>query len=110
MDEKQDKKIRTRYPYSTYVNHMIRFYLSTPETLQMSGKRQADVDNWIAVQTVWHKLGEDERKKLEYIYRAHYKLAEGIRMYCRKTGADSLETWAMVTKVCARIARIRGLV
>ena len=109
MSEKE-RKLKTRCYYSDYVNHMIRFYLSTPETLQMEGKRKADIEHWISVQDVWHRLGTEEKEKLEEIYRSHYKLAEGVRMYCRKTGADTLDTWVLITKVCAKIAQKRGLV
>ena len=36
--------------YTDYVNHAIRFYLSTPDKLMTEVKRKADILNWIAVQ------------------------------------------------------------
>ena len=45
----QEKKLKTRCYYTDYVNHAIRFYLSTPETLKMDGKKKADLLNWMAV-------------------------------------------------------------
>ena len=104
------RKLKTRCYYTDYTNHMIRFYLSTPETLKMDGKRKADIENWIAVQDVWHKLGTEDRKALETIYGLHYKTPEGVRMYCEKTGADLYQVWVLVTKTCAAIAKRRGLV
>ena len=106
----QVRKLKTRCYYTDYVNHMVRFYLSTPETLQMEGKRKADIENWIAVQDVWHKLGTDEKGILEDIYHAHYKLPEGVRIHCEKYGCDQLVTWKLVTKTLAAIAKRRGLV
>ena len=106
----EERKIKTRCYYTDFVNHMIRFYLSTPETLKMDGKRKADIDNWLAVQEVWHKLGTDDRTILEMIYSLHYRVPEGVRMYCEKTGADTYKIWVLVTKTCSAIAKRRGLI
>lgn len=103
-------RLKTRCYYTDYVNHMVRFYLSTPDTLQMSGKRKADIDNWIAVQDVWRKLGAEEQKTIGTIYRSTFKVADGVRMYCSQTGADENKTWVMITRMCSAIARRRGLV
>jgi hypothetical protein len=107
MDE---RKLKTRCYYTDFVNHMIRFYLSTPETLKMDGKRKADIDNWLAVQDVWRKLGTDDRNIMEQIYKAHYRVPEGVRMYCENTGADSYKSWMLLTKTCYAIAKRRGLI
>ena len=105
----EERKIKTRCYYTDFVNHMIRFYLSTPETLKMDGKRKADIDNWLAVQEVWHKIGADDRTILEMIYSLHYRVPEGVRMYCDKTGTDPYKIWVLITKVSAAIAKRRGL-
>lgn len=105
-----DAKIKTRCYYTDYVTHMVRFFLSTPDTLQMEGKRKADIDNWIAVQDVWHRLGADDKQVLMQIFKAHHRLQEGVRIYCEDTGADNLKTWVLVTKTLAAIAKRRGLV
>lgn len=104
------EQMKTRCYYTDYVNHMVRFYLSTPNTLPVSGKRRADIENWIAVQDVWRKLCTEEQKTLETIYRLTFKVSDGVDMYCKKTGADSYKTWVLVTKTVAAIARRRGLV
>ena len=106
----EERKMKTRCYYTDYVTHMIRFYLSTPETLHMEGKRKADIENWIAVQDVWRKLGTDDKNILEQIYKAHHRLAEGVRMYCENTGADNFKIWVLITKTCSSIAKRRGLV
>ena len=108
--EERVRKLKTRCYYTDFVNHCIRFYLSTPETLHMQGKHKADIENWLSVQDVWHKLGADERKILEAVYRLHYRVPEGVRMYCERTGADRLQVWLLINKTCAAIARKRGIV
>ena len=110
MSEKQVRKPKTRCYYTDYVNHAIRFYLTTPDTLQMQGKRHADIENWLAVQDVWHKLGTEDRSVLETVYRKHYKLTEGVRMYCQETGTEPIKVWFLITKTSSLIARRRGLV
>ena len=105
-----DKKLKTRCYYTDYVNHMVRFFLSTPDTLHMEGKRKADIENWIAVQDVWHRLSDTDKQVLTEIYKSHFRVSEGVRMYCEKTGADVYKIWILVTKTCATIAKRRGLV
>ena len=105
-----EQKIKTRCYYTDYVVHMVRFFLSTPETLQMEGKRKADIDNWIAVQDVWHRLGTDDKRVLKDVFSAHHRLQEGVRIYCEQSGADTLKTWVLVTKTLSAIAKRRGLV
>jgi hypothetical protein len=108
--DEQVRNLKTRCYYTDYVNHMIRFYLSTPETLQMQGKRKADIENWIAVQDVWHKLNPADKQVLEDIYKAHHRLHEGVRIYCSEKGADPYKTWVLITKVLSVIAKRRGLI
>lgn len=121
MSEKKgaDKQngFRTRYYYTDYVNHAVRFYLTTPETLNIDRIRKdgkplskADIDNWIAVQSIFHCLKENEKQVLMNIHTADFKLSEGVRIYCEKTGADKQETWLLIRKVYAAIARSRGLI
>lgn len=119
MSEKQVRKLKTRCYYTDYVNHAIRFYLSTPDTLSLEGKRKADMENWIAVQTVFHQLKQEDKQVLTEVYNAHYRLPEGVRIYCEKMckgmnekDKDLFEkkTWILITKVVAAIAKRRGLV
>ena len=107
---KEVRNLKTRCYYTDYVKHMIRFYLSTPTTLKMDNKRHADIENWLAVQDVFRKLSEDDRITVAMIYDLHYRVPEGVRMYCEKTGADQYKTWVLITKTCAAVAKKRGLV
>lgn len=108
--EKQVRKpMKTRCYYTDYVNHAIRFYLSTPEKLDMTNKRKADMENWIAVQGVFHFLKDADRQVLTEVYKASHRVTEGVRIYCEKTGADEQKVWVLITKTSAAIAKRRGL-
>ena len=109
-EKKQVRKMKTRCYYTDYVNHAIRFYLSTPDNLQVEGKRKADMDNWIAVQSVFHFLTDEQKQVLNSVYGMHLRLPEGVRLYCEKTGADMQNVWVIVTKFAAAVAKRRGLV
>ena len=103
-------KMKTRCYYTDYVNHAIRFYLSTPETLKLDGKRRADVENWMAVQAVFHCLKDDERTTIETIYRSNFRVNAGVKEYCEKNNASEIKIWTLITKTSAAIAKRRGLV
>ena len=106
----EEKKLKTRCYYTEYVNHMVRFYITCPESVKTDGKRRADIENWIAVQGVLHGLPDDERDRVLDIYRTHYNLPKAVDMYCQNTGADHHDVWVLLTKVASQIARRRGLV
>ena len=110
MNENKVRRIKKRCYYSDYVNHAIRFYLSTPESLQTAGKRTADVKNWMAVQAVFYSLNEKDKQVLTDVYKTHYRLAEAVKIYCEKTGTDSDDLWVLIAKTGAAIAHRRGLI
>ena len=105
-----ETKLKTRCYYTEYVNHMVRFYITCPDSIKTDGKRRCDIENWIAVQGVLHSLPEETREKVLTVYRTHYNLPKAVEMYCRETGADEQQIWILITKVTALIARRRGLV
>jgi hypothetical protein len=110
MSETKKKPLKTRCYYTDYVNHAIRFFLSTPGSLQTEGKRKADIDNWVSVQAIYHCLTDADKEKLTTIFKLHYRLPEGVRLYCESNNADPYDTWVFITKVSAAIAKRRGLV
>lgn len=103
-------KLKTRCYYTEYVNHMIRFYMTTPETLSMDGKRNADIANWLAVQDVMRNIKPEDKEKVLRIYSLDFRLPKAVDMYCEETGADKTDVWRVLTKVLSLIARKRGLV
>lgn len=113
--EKRVQKLKTRCYYTDYVNHMIRFYLTTPDTLMTAGKRKADVMNWMAVQAVFHCLSDNDKQVLTDIFNTHYRITEAVKIYCKKMGYDEdgpewNKIWVLMTKTSAAIAKRRGLV
>lgn len=104
------KPMKTKCYYTDYVNHAIRFYLSSPDRIETAGKRQADILNWTAAQSVFYRLTDEEKQVLTEIYNAHHRLPEGVRIYCQKTGADVNKTWVFITKVIQAVAKRRGLI
>ena len=113
MSEKQVRKKNKRCYYSDYVNHAIRFYLSTPEGLKVEGKKKADVSNWMAVQSVFYSLPDADRELLTAVYNRHYRLSEAVRLYCLENKIDEKaegDLWTLIAKTGAVIARRRGLI
>ena len=110
MSEKQ-KKMKTRCYYTEYVNHMVRFFLTCPDSLKMDKvRKRADVDNWLSVQSVLHSLSEDDREKVLTIYRTHYNLPYAVTQYCEKTGANEKQVWTLLTRTASQIAKYRELI
>ena len=103
-------KLKTRCYYTDYVNHAIRFFLTTPETLKIEGKRRADIDNWCAVQAVFHCLKDEDRAIIEKIYRTNHKIIVGVKEFCEQTGMDERKVWTLITKTSSAIAKRRGLI
>ena len=103
-------KLKTRCYYTEYVNHMIRFYLTCPETLNMDGKRAADISNWLAVQSVMHHLSDEDREKVIAVFKTDYRLPKAVETYCAENNADEYRVWKLLTKVLSRIAHERGLI
>ena len=113
MSEKQVRKKNKRCYYSDYVNHAIRFYLSTPDGIKTEGKKKADVLNWMAVQSVWYSLPKEDKELLTTVYNRHYRLSEAVRLFCLENGYDEQQEyglWTLIAKTGAIIARRRGLI
>ena len=104
-------KMKTKCYYTDYVNHMIRFYLSTPNGLDLQKRdySSASVSNWSAVQLVFHRMNEQDANKVREVFSCGHYLPKAVDTYCEKTGADHDEVWKLLTKVNAKIARVRGL-
>lgn len=104
-----ESKLRTRCYYTDYVNHMVRFYITCPDSVQVQGKRRADIENWVAVQGALRVLIPEDRERVLAVYKTHYNLPKAVDMYCSETGADPDSIWKLITKVSSIIARRRGL-
>lgn len=104
-------KMKTKCYYTDYVNHMIRFYLSTPEGIDLR-KRQyssASIKNWSAVQMVFHRLDETDAKLVQDVFGYGHYLPKAVDDYCKERSVEQDEVWKILSKINAKIARVRGL-
>lgn len=104
-------RLRTRCYYTDYVNHMIRFYLSTPEGLDLQKRSYspASISNWSAVQLVFHRMEQKDAELVRNVFSCGHYLPKAVDEYCQKTGADADDVWRVLTRVNSKIARVRGL-
>jgi hypothetical protein len=99
-----------RYFYSEYVNHMIRFFLSCPDSLTMDGHTKVDVLNWLSVQAVWAELSEEDRRMIRSLYETRQPYAEAVQRYSEQAGVKPNSVWQSVVRISNKIARQRGLI
>lgn len=104
-------KLKTRCYYTDYVNHMIRFYLSTPDGINLRAREysSASIANWTSVQMVFHKMDPADAAMVRDVFGCGHFLPKAVETYCEKTGTDVDTVWKVLTKVSAKIARVRGL-
>lgn len=104
-------RLKTKCYYTDYVNHMIRFYLSTPNGLDLLKRKYtaASVENWTAVQLVFNRMPEPDAELIRNVFGCGHYLPKAVDDYCTKTGADTDAVWKVLTRVNAKIARVRGL-
>jgi len=102
--------MKTKYFYSDYVNHMVRFYLTCPDKLEILGKRRSDIENWVAVQGVLRGLSDADRELVLAVYGKHHNLPRAVELYCQDSGADSGAVWPVLVRMANLIAKRRGLV
>lgn len=103
-------KKKTKFYFTEYANHMIRFYLSTPNGLKLQDKTGASIANWMAVQRVLYKLPEADMAMVKQIYTAQKAVPASVDQYCQETGADPEAVWAFIVKLNYKVAKARGLV
>ena len=101
---------RTKFYFTEYVNHAIRFYLSTPERVPVEGKSSASLQNWMAAQSVIYRLPEKDQEVIRAVFAKQRAVPESVDTYCQETGADKAEVWNLVVRTVYRVARVRGLV
>ena len=101
----------TRNHYTDFVKHSIRFYITCPDQLDVAGHTAAEVNNWIAVQTVFADLEPEERRFVTDVYRRNkVDFVEAVRTCCKTHEMSENDAWKLLSSVVARIARVRGLV
>ena len=108
----KDSKLKTKCYYTDYINHAIRFYLSTPDGLNLVGNKYspASIQNWNAVQLVFLHLDPMEKTWIKEIFGYGFHLPKSVEGYCKEKNLDTEEIWKLITRVSAKIARVRGLI
>lgn len=96
--------------YSSYVNHMLRFYARYCDKNLESFKKSTDVKNWLAVKTVLDKLPKKEKNIIIEVYRRRDTLADNVYEVSKEFGMDQDVIWAMLNKITKKIAKERELI
>jgi len=96
--------------YSSYINHMLRFYARYCDKNLESFKKSTDVKNWLAVKTVLDKLPEKDKNVIIEVYRRRDTLADNIYEVSKELGIDQDVIWSMLNKVTKKIAQERELI
>ena len=99
-----------RRAHTDYVNHMIRFYFSSPDSLQVAGHTAADVKNWLSVQAVMASLDDQTRELIRELYTSGKSFEDTVREYAGTHGVSVGTVWGTYVRVTTSIARERGLI
>lgn len=100
--------------YYEYVAHMVRFFLTTPEQIQVREHTKADLRNWLAVDRIWSVLDDTNREIIKTMCAAKKDDKENLRdrvldltKRVRKTEG---EIWLLYRQITHEIAKVRGLI
>ncbi len=112
MIDVDEKVIRSRRNHWTeFTNHMIKFFISSPDSINVQEHTKADVKNWMAVQTVWCELETEQQRLLTDIYRRkNIPFAESVKICSSTHQVSEGDAWKLISLVCVRIAKVRGLI
>lgn len=105
--------------YTSYVNHILRFYTRIPEDAEPRFRTDADRLNYEAAHKVFCTLKDDERTALRTVFgarsdrsagRMRQPTAEDLADAVRASGLSADEIYILASRTTAKIARERGLV
>ena len=96
--------------YSSYINHMLKFYARYCDKNLESFKKSTDIKNWLAVKTVLDKLPEKDKNVIIEVYRRGDTLPDNIYWVAKELKVEQDMIWTLVSKVTKRIAKERGLI
>lgn len=104
-------KSRTQRPYTQYVNHMVRFFLSREESLELDERTTgADAVNWAAVQGVFRELTDEQKKAIRFIFAKDCDIVEQVRHWAELNALELDDVWTMLYRFSKKIAKVRGLI
>lgn len=96
--------------YSSYVNHMLRFYARYCDKKLENFKKPVDAKNWQVVKSVLDKLPENDRNVIIEVYRRRDTLGDNIYEVSKEFNIDQDVIWTMLNKITRKIAKERGLI
>lgn len=105
--------------YTSYVNHILRFYTRIPEDAEPRFRTEADRLNYEAAHKVFCTLKDDERTALRAVFgarsdrsagRMRQPTADALADAVRASGLSADEIYILSSRTTAKIARERGLV
>ena len=104
-------KSRTQRPYTQYVNHMVRFFLSREESLELDESTTGvDAVNWTAVQGVFRDLPDEHKKAIRFIFAKDTDIVEQVRHWAELNALELDDVWTMLYRFSKKIAKVRGLI
>lgn len=100
--------------YSDMVAHMIRYYLTTPEGLDVTPENRPspfDVGSWISVQSVWHTMSDADRVLLtEWATADGYKPMLAVQKVVGTDPEQVRMAWERIQHYTWLIAKQRGFI
>lgn len=97
----------TKPHYADYVNHMIRYYVRTPEK---RFRNEADEQNLKVVEKVLDNLRVRDRNLLVEVFKRNDTLSDNIYEVSKLEGVDQDILWTLLSKVTREVARERVLI
>ena len=104
-------------PWTGYVNHMIRLFITNTEVFPVKrdadGRvlNQADVTNWLSVQHQFFHLTPGEQEIVREVYGGGSDpLPVRVNRYADKIGADEKVVWGVIQRFSKAVAKDRGLI
>lgn len=95
--------------YTDYVRHALRFY-SRNLSLYPPYKKRADMENWLACDSVIKKYSERDRDILVYVYGSYDTLADNVYAMSKRYSINQNIIWDMMKEFEREIAAKRDLI
>lgn len=96
----------SKYYYSDYVEHCLRFY-----TRYKNPNFYSDVDkqDWTACDNVIKTLSIHDRNAIYASYGSKDTIADNVYEYCKRNNIEQSYIWFLIAKVELMIAKQRGI-
>ena len=96
--------------YTDYVNHAVRFYMTTPDSLQLAGHSPADLANWVSVQTALSEMPQEDQELVRTVVGANEPTEMAVRRFADRYDRTMSDLWTVMNGFTKRVAVLRGLI